>query len=242
MSEPPSRISLFLLAFGIALAGYFIGDGFFKGRADSPFVSVKGLSERDVKADMALWPIRFVVTDNNLSQAQAALKKDHRKILDFLEKYGLSNDNTEVQKLEVKDLMADPYRSGPVSSRFIITQTIMVRSDKPDPVWEASQNIGQLVESGVVLSPRGDWESGPTFLFTKLNDLKPEMIAEATAKAREAADQFAKDSGSDIGTIKRAYQGIFQILPRDRAPGVNESNQLYKTVRVVSSVDYFLED
>jgi hypothetical protein len=93
-----------------------------------------------------------------------------------------------------------------------------------------------------VFSSQGGYGGGPTYLFTKLNDLKPEMIAEATASAREAAEQFAKDSGSDLGPIRTASQGVFQILPRDRAPGVMEESQLDKTVRVVTTVEYALED
>ena len=79
-------------------------------------------------------------------------------------------------------------------------------------------------------------------MFTKLNDLKPPMIAEATARAREAAEQFARDARSELGGIRRANQGIFEILPRDQAPGIFEGNQILKTVRVVSTIEYLLED
>jgi hypothetical protein len=109
-------------------------------------------------------------------------------------------------------------------------------------VRTASQDLGSLVSGGVVFSSQGGYASGPTYLFTRLNDFKPEMIAEATASAREAAEQFANDSGSDLGGIREAYQGVFQILPRDRAPGVMEESQMNKTVRVVSTVVYSLED
>ena len=96
--------------------------------------------------------------------------------------------------------------------------------------------------AGVVLSSGGEYGGGgPTFIFTGLNDLKPAMIAEATARAREAAEQFARDSKSRIDGIRRANQGTFEILARDRAQGITEEGQLAKTVRVVSTVDYNLE-
>jgi len=102
--------------------------------------------------------------------------------------------------------------------------------------------VGELVAAGVVLSSGGEYGGGgPTFIFTGLNDLKPAMIAEATARAREAAEQFARDAKSRIGGIRRANQGTFEILARDRAPGITEEGQLAKTVRVVSTVDYNLE-
>jgi hypothetical protein len=102
--------------------------------------------------------------------------------------------------------------------------------------------VGELVGAGVVLSARSDFGgSGPTFLFTRLNDLKPAMIAEATANARAAAEQFARDSQASLAGIRTASQGVFVILPRDQAEGAQEQQQLHKTVRVVSTVEYFLD-
>jgi hypothetical protein len=114
---------------------------------------------------------------------------------------------------------------------------------KPDLVLAASQRVGELVTAGVVLSSGGEYGSGgPTFVFTGLNKLKPQMIGEATARAREAAEQFARDSRSDIGGIRRASQGVFEILPRDQAQGISEASQIVKTVRVVSTIDYALDN
>jgi hypothetical protein len=105
----------------------------------------------------------------------------------------------------------------------------------------ASQRVSELVAGGVVLSSSGEYGvGGPTFIFTRLNQLKPAMVAEATANAREAAQQFAADSRTGLGGIRQANQGVFVILPRDQAPGVNESGQMQKVVRVVSTVQYFL--
>jgi hypothetical protein len=114
----------------------------------------------------------------------------------------------------------------------------MVRSDDAARVRAAAQDVGQLVRGGIALT--GGWGVGPTYLFTRLNDVKPEMIREATAAAREAATQFAADAGSRLGGIRTASQGLFVILPRDQAPGIEEPSQLRKTVRVVTTVEYFL--
>jgi hypothetical protein len=231
-----------IVGLGIAIGGWFIGHGFFQGRASDRYVTVKGVSERDVTADIALWPLRFIATDDNLSRAQAKIKQSHEEILTFLERHGIDPGEAEVQQLEVTDVLANPYRSGPMESRYIIAQTLMVRTDDPEKVSQASQAVGELVDAEVVLSSRGGYDTGPTYLFTGLNDLKPEMIAEATAEARKAAEQFAKDSGSRIGKIRKANQGVFVILSRDRAPGITESSQPNKTVRVVSTVEYYLKD
>jgi hypothetical protein len=235
-------LTAIIVSISVALGGHFVGHGFFRGRAAERYVTVKGISERDATADVALWPINFVATDDNLSLAQAKMKKSHDQVAAFLDRQGIAAGEREVQRLEVTDVMANPYRSGPTDSRYIIEQTVMVRSDDPEKISRASQAVGELVDAGVVLSSRGYPSSGPTYLFTKLSDLKPEMIAEATANARLAAEQFAKDSGSTLGKIRRANQGVFEILARDRAPGISEEGQMQKTVRVVSTVEYNLED
>ena len=238
-----SRAASLVLAIAVALAGWFIGNGFVRGRTADRYVSVKGVSERDVTANMALWPVRFSSTDDNLARAQQKFEDSRQAVVTFLAKHAIDATQTELQGFEVTDILANPYRGeGTVTSRYIISGTLMVRVEDPALVQKASQDLGSLVHAGVVFSSQGGFGGGPTYLFTKLNDYKPEMIAEATASAREAAEQFAKDSGSRLGPIRTANQGVFQILPRDRAPGVMEESQVNKTVRVVTTVEYALED
>lgn len=231
-----------LLALGIAVAGWFIGRGFVEARAGDRFVTVKGVAEQSVKADLALWPMRFVTTSNRLAEAQEQIAVDAQKVLAFLAANGLPREAVEVESLQVTDLLAQTYRSGPIESRFIVAQTLMVRTAEVDKVAVASQRIGDLVAAGIVLGSEGQSSSGPVYLFTRLNEVKPSMIAAATKSAREGAEQFAKDSGSRVTGIRRASQGLFQILPRDETPGMTEEKQIAKTVRVVSTIDYALAD
>jgi hypothetical protein len=233
-------VAVVLVALAVALAGRFIGEGFRLGRQEERFVSVKGISERDVKADLVLWPLRFVSTGNELTAVQAKNRADADAVRRFLVGAGVPAEAIEVQGVEVTDVLANAYRSGPVDTRFIVAQTLMVRSRDVDRMAAASQRVGELVDAGVVLSSEGG--GGPYYLFTKLNDVKPAMIAEATKRAREGAEQFAADSGSRVGGIRRANQGLFQILARDDTPGTSEQRQINKTVRVVSTIDYLLVD
>ena len=238
-----SGVAAAVLAVGLIVAGFFVGHGFARGRSTDRYVEVKGLAEREVTATLALWPLRFSAASNDLADAQAQITRGHKAVLAFLERNGIPAGATELQNLQVTDSLTNrfgPERSGP---RFIIEQTVMVRSDQPEVVQAASQKVSELVSAGVVLSSGGDYGpfGGPTFIFNGLNELKPAMIAEATASARSAAEQFAGDSGSRLGGIRQANQGVFVILPRDQAPGVNEGAQLRKTVRVVSTIQYFLE-
>ena len=118
---------------------------------------------------------------------------------------------------------------------------MLIRSNQPDRVLAASQQVSELAAIGVVVSSgSGEMGNGPTFVFSGLNQLKPTMIADATARAREAAEQFAHDSHSELGSIRQANQGVFEILPRDQAQGISEESQIAKVVRVVSTIDYYL--
>lgn len=234
-------VAAILVAGGIGTAGWMVGKGIENMRSLDRFVTVKGLAERDVKADKAVWPITYVATDDVLQTAQVKIDADTQTLLDFLASHGIPRQQTELQNLQVTDQLAQAYRSGPVESRFIVNQTIQVRSDDVDAVVAASQDIGKLLQGGIVLGGQG-YSAGPSFLFTGLNAIKPEMIAAATANAREAAQQFATDSGGQLGGIRRANQGLFQIMAGDGAPNMNESAQINKTVRVVTTMEYLITD
>lgn len=239
-NRTPYLVAL-ITALGMVLAGGAIGRGFSEARLAERFVTVKGVAEREVQADLALWPIPFVAASDDLASAQAQIVLSSQRIKTFLAAEGLDTTQAQLQTLRVTDRQANPYQSGEGGRRFIIRQTLILRSTEPARVLAASQRVGRLVEAGVVLSSGEEYGTGgPTFLFTRLNDIKPDMIAEATGRAREAAEQFARDARSKLGGIRQANQGVFVILARDQAPGVSEESQLMKTVRVVTTVEYFL--
>lgn len=230
-----------ILALGIALAGLLIGGGFAKSREDR-YVTVKGISEREINADLAIWPLRIIAADNDLAKANASVQTNLAQIRQFLSANKIDISQLQLQDFSVTDAQTNQYSGGnSAGARFVIKQTVVVRSTRPDLVRDASQKVSDLVSNGVVLSSGGEYgNGGPTFVFTGLNKLKPQMIGEATARARESAEQFARDSHSSIGGIRRASQGVFEILPRDQAEGITEASQITKTVRVVTTIDYAL--
>jgi len=232
-----------LLALGLIVGGWFVGSGFRDARLGDRFVTVKGVSERDVRADLAIWPLTITVAGDDLAASQRALSADVERTLAFLADRGLPRGSAAVQPVRVTDAAASTYRDAPPTNRFVLTQTVVVRTQDVEAVAAATEEVGDLVGEGVVLQSGPQYgPTGPTFLFKSLSTLKPEMIADATSRAREAAAEFARDSGSRLGGIRRANQGVFQILPRDRAPGMQASQQMDKTVRVVSTIEYYLRD
>lgn len=241
-------LSPIILAGGIALAGLFVALGVSQVRTSDRFVTVKGVAEREVRADVAIWPLHMVGADNDLAAAQGKLTRSIAGVKQFLARRGVDTAQTELTGFGVFDAMAQQFGGDrPATNRYIVRQTLLVRSSNPEQVLAASQQIGELAAIGVVVSSGAGGEyggqgGGPTFLFTKLNELKPAMIADATARAREAAEQFARDSRASLGGIRRANQGVFEIAARDQAPGIMQEGQIAKVLRVVSTVEYFLKD
>lgn len=231
--------SALILSLGLGASGYFIGSGFAKINAANK-VEVRGLAEREVKADVALWPLKLVVTGDDLAILQSKLEADSKVVINFLLGQGLKEDEISRGRMEVTDLLASNYRSeGASHNRFIVYANITVRSTRAELVQSVSNSIGRVIRSGVVFSQDSGGSLSPYFVFTKLNEIKPDMLAEATRNARAAAEQFAHDSGEPLGRMLRAEQGVFSILPADDT-GEMESKQLTKKVRVVSTVVYAL--
>lgn len=232
-----------VLAAGILLAGLAVGRGFAVGRQGERFVTVKGVSEREVSADLALWPLTVTAADNDLAAAQRQVTRGTAAVIAFLAAQGLDTAGITLQDYRVTDAFTNQFQPrDQVAYRYAIRQTVILRSGDPERVARASQRVSELVAQGVVFTSGQEYgEGGPSFLFTDLNSIKPEMIAEATARAREGAEQFARDAASALAGIRRANQGVFEILPRDPAPGISEQSQVQKTIRVVSTVEYLLE-
>lgn len=241
MEKGISFISAFVLALGIAGSGFFIGNGYYQTHMNNRSVIVKGLAEMPVKADLAIWNIKFQTIGNELAETQNKINAHKDLIVAFLKEKGFRTSEITLGRINTNDLDANPYREKTnTQPRFILTQSIQVRSNQVHNIAQASEQIGNLVGQGIIFANL-EYEQPVSYLFTGLNQIKPIMLEEATQNARQAATEFAKNSQAQVGKIRKANQGVFSILPQDAAPGVSETAQIDKTVRVVSTVEYFLE-
>ena len=198
------------------------------------------MAETDVRADLAVWDIKYVATGNELSATQQQINQNLVAVRNFLKEHGFQSEEIIEGRIETNDLMTNPYRDNTQNSvRFIVSQTVTVRSTKVDEVEKALRSTGDLVAKGVILD--NQYGSPVSYIFTRLNDIKPQMLEEATRNATAAAQEFAKSSNSKVGKIRRAQQGVFSILPREQANNAMESAQINKRVRVVSTVEFWLE-
>lgn len=239
MSRGALLFAIIIFGLGLASAGWFVGHGLYKAKSANRYVTVKGLAEQEVRADTVLWSITFQASDDSLEVARAKVAQDHEIILRFLKNENLGNEPLEVQHYYMQDRMAQGYlKKDIVTTRFTVTKTLLLRSSKVNLVKAASQNISDLVAQDVTLYG----SNTPTFVFSGLNEIKPQMIAQATRGARQAAEQFAIDSGSRVGKIRTANQGIFQILPLIETYGINVESEITKRVRLVTTITYELAD
>ncbi len=221
-----------ILAVGLIAGGYLLGDGLTRAKEADRSVTVRGLAERDVTADLATWTISYSSTAANLGEAQAAVDRDTLQIKDFFKELGFPQEALEPTAVNVSS-----YSNNGIP-QFTVRQRVTLRSQDIKRAQDAVRRQFELVRRGVVLEEG----SGMAYTFTKLNAIKPDMVAEATRDARSSAEQFAKDSGTGVGGIKSATQGYFSIDARDgdQGGGWGVSDTPFKKVRVVTTVDFYL--
>lgn len=204
------------------------------------YVTVKGASERQVKANIGYWTISFTNTGNDLKVLKNKNKKDLNLVIDFLKSNKIIDNEIKIVPLELVDLESREYKDPNQAKRYILTQSVSIITNNVDLLEEVSQNLDELIEKNISIKS-GYGESKPIYEFTKLNDIKQEMIKEATLNARKSAAQFAMDSNTKVGSIKYANQGIFSINPRNKGISYDESFEKEKEVRVVVTIDYWLK-
>lgn len=221
---------------GLAVLGYFLATAAIDFKQYDRSVTVKGLSEREYKADIVIWPIEFTLADNDLERLYRTIDDYTFKIKSFLEINNIRSDEISFSSPAITDKTAQQYGGGPAPRyRYSAIQTVTVYSKNIEAARGVMGKLSELGKQGIVFSG-GGYAYQTEYIFTRLNEVKPEMIEEATRKAREVAEKFASDSESKLGKIKNASQGQFSIYARDK------NNPHIKKVRVVSTVQYYLSD
>ena len=220
---------------GLVVLGIMIPTAVMKYRSFDRTVNVKGLCEKEVRADKVIWPIVYKVMSDNVQSIYSQIDAANAVIVDFLKAGGVTEDEMTVSVPQISDKLANEYGDTNRAFRYIAKNVVTVCTSDVDKVLALMASQADLLKKGVV-TVGNDWENPVEFRYEGLNGIKPEMIEEATQNARETAEKFAKDSDSSLGKIKTANQGTFTIEDRD-------SNTTYiKKVRVVTSVTYYLKN
>lgn len=223
------------VAVGIIVLGFSLKSGIKGFIQKERVVSVKGLAEKEVEADRVIWPLTYKEIGDNLSVLYNNMEKKNKTIIGFLKENGIEENEITVSAPEIIDMQAERYGNNQVPYRYNVTSVLTVTSSKVNLVRKLMTSQSDLLKEGIAISG-GDYRYTTQFLFTKLNDVKPGMIEEATKNARATAQKFAEDSDSKLGKIRSATQGQFSISDRD-------ANTPYiKNIRVVTTIDYYLND
>jgi hypothetical protein len=229
------RYEALILAVALVIMGLLLKKGLdgFSGRERT--VNVKGLSEMEVPADKVTWPLVFKELGNDLQDLYVRINRNNNAVVSFLKENGITDQEIGINAPEIIDMSAERYSTSPPPFRYNVTSVITVSSGKVDLVRELISDQGELLKQGIAITG-GEYRYNTVYSFTGLNDIKPQMIEEATRNARTSAIKFAQDSESKLGKIKNAYQGQFSITDRD------ENTPYIKKIRVVTTVNYYLKD
>ncbi len=223
-----------LIAIGLIGGGAFIGSGVVNAQVGNRQVTVRGVAERNVVADLAVLTINFSQSGDDLNALTAGIDGDLVKVRAFLKAQGYPDDTLTNGRLSVTDNKANAYQPPAANVlHYTATNSVTIRTRDVARVAQTQRSLDDLVRQNVLIG-----FADPVYVYTKLNEVRPSMIAEATASARSGAEQFAKDSGAPLGPIRQATQGSFEILAREDID--NESTSLNKRVRVVATVSYQL--
>jgi hypothetical protein len=234
------------LLIGLITGGYFIGRGTARFKSDLRTVTVKGLVEREVKADEAVWTLNLRRAGEDLREVHAKLSADRNLVLAFLEKNGFNENEITRQPPRTVDRLAREYGPQAPSDRlrYVVTASLIVRSSNIELVQKSLGSIEELFKTGVFLDGEGEGgAANPRYVISKFNELRPQLLADATKNARSIAQQFAADSGAQVGKIHSANQGMIQIFGsdgNDESGPYSPTSTPLKKIRVVSTFEFEL--
>ena len=236
MEKSSALLPSAIIALGLVVLGFTVRSGIVTFKDRDRIVSVKGLSEREVKADKVIWPLVYKDLGNDPAEMYRQLEKKNQKIVAFLKSGGLTDSEISVNPPTIVDRQADNYGNEIMNFRYKATSVITVTSPNVDKVRALMNRQAELMKQDIaIVGEEYGGSNSPSYEFTGLNKIKPEMVEEATKNARITAEKFASDSGSELGDIRSASQGQFSIESRDA------STPFMKKVRVVTTLEYTLK-
>ena len=235
------------LLIGLATAGYFVGKGAARFKSDIRTVSVKGLVEKEVKADKAVWTLSLRYASNDLKNAHTKISADREATIAFLRRKGFKDEEIERQPTRTIDKAAREYGQQQASERirYVVTTSVVVKTSNVDQVRTALGATEELLKSGVVLDGEREGNTAnPRYIISSFHTIRPQLLAEATKNARTTAQQFASDSGATVGRIRSANQGMIQIFGsdgNDESGPYSPTSTVIKKIRVVSTFEFDLQ-
>ena len=226
------------LAIGLSVCGYFISQTIYNSKVALNTAEAKGLAERRVKADKANWQLIFSVSSaekDQIASLYAQAEQRQQTIINLLKDNGFSDDEIQIGVIDYNEQEFRDENQQLVDQKHTLIGSIIVETTQVDLVSKVRANVNTLIAQGIDIN-----NQSPAYLFTRLNDIKPEMLREATKNARIAANEFAQIAGVSVGGIRSARQGNFFI--RDAGESYGDTAKIEKDVRVVTTITFYLTD
>lgn len=230
------------VAFGFVIASLIIADAFRTVKTSNQFVTVKGYAEKEIMSDLAFWSCEFSVFDKDMVSSYNLLHEHQAKIVEFFEKYGFSKKDLAISSISSQRLYKlneKGWQSNQIDG-YRLSQSILIEDKDIKKIHAMSLASSELLKDGIEIESHS-----PEYYYTKINDLKIEMLSEASKDAKIRAEALAKNGGGEVGSIKAASQGVFQITPKNSTDvsdwGWNDVNSMEKVIKAVVTVDYFIK-
>jgi hypothetical protein len=231
-----------VLALGLVIAAFIMSNTWRKVSRGNVTVTVTGSSQKDIKSDLAIWDGSFSVDSRSLTDAYAKIKEHAGIVTKYLKSKGIPDEKIKYSSINTVTQYAKDMRGYPTSeiSGYTLSQTVTVESGDVEMIDKLSREASDLINQGVAFNSQP-----PEFLYTKLADLKVEMIGLAAEDAKNRAEQIAKSTGNSIGEVRSSRTGVIQINAKNSTDvsdyGINDTSSLEKTIRAVVSISFSID-
>ena len=239
-------ISSLIIAVSLIIIAFILAGAFKNRNQANNAISVTGLGSKDFVSDLIVWSGSFMKKNMSLKDAYAELDKDRESIKNYLLSKGIRPENIIFTAVDIQKDFDEEYDDSGKKTRstftgYRLTQNVQIESGEVDKVEELSRKVSELINSGIEF-----YSNPPAYYYTKLAALKIEMIAEATKDANARAKNIASNAGSDVGKLKKADMGVFQITAQNSAEeyswgGSFNTSSKRKTATITVKLEYEID-
>ena len=238
-------LSAIIFSIAIVIAAWFLGDSYVDRANPDGTISVTGAGSENFTSDLIVWEGRFSQINENLERAYTQLNQDKNTVRNYLIEKGIKEDNIVFNSVQTNEQREQQYQNGnyvgSIFKGYQLTQSIKIESNDVELIENVSREITELLNKGVQFN-----STPPRYYYTKLADLKIEMISKATEDARVRAEKIAENSGGTLGELKSANMGVFQITGQNSGEdyswsGAYNTADKRKTASITMRLEYEID-
>lgn len=242
-----SNFSAIVFSTAIVLAAIFLGDAYVNRNKTAGDIQVTGSGNFNFTSDLIVWEGSFGAINKDLQAAYASLENQKEIISKYLVAKGIAEESIVFNAVSNYEKTKRKYNSNGdfVGEEFVgysLTQRLQIESNEVEKTEKIAREVTELLNQGVQF-----YSQAPRYYYTKLADLKIEMISKATEDARQRAEKIAENAGGELGELKSARMGVFQITGQNSNEeyswgGTYNTSDKHKTASITMKLVYEVED